>query len=117
MKTTLKAYTLSFIFIFLSTFIFSLVLTVLKQNNIFNLTTSNVISSVLSLLLFFIGAIILGIKIKKKGLINGIILSLIYGAINLIIGFNFANYVFVIKFIGKIILIILGTIIGVNLSR
>lgn len=117
MKTTLKSYTLSLIFILFSTFIFSLILTILKRNDLINLTTSNVTSSILSLLLFFIGAIILGVKIKKKGLINGIILSIIYISINLIIGFNFSNFIYIVKFIGKIILIILGTIIGVNLRK
>jgi len=117
MKTTLKSYTISLIFILLSTFIFSLVLTILKQNNLINLTTSNITSSILSLLLFFIGALILGIKIKKKGLVNGIILSMVYVAINLIIGFNLTNVTSIIKFISKILLIILGTIIGVNLRK
>jgi len=117
MKTTLKSYTLSLIFILFSTFIFSLILTILKQNDLISLTTSNVTSTILSLLLFFIGALLLGLKIKKKGLINGVILSIIYVSINLIIGFNFTNTISIIKFISKIILIILGTIIGVNLSK
>ena len=117
MKTTLKSYAVSLIFIFISTFIFSLILTVLKQNNLISLTASNVTSGVLSLVLFFIAALLLGLKTKKKGLINGIILSIIYISINLIIGFDFTNIVSIIKFISKILLIILGTIIGVNLRK
>lgn len=117
MKTTIKSYTLSLIFILLSTFIFSLILTILKQNDYISLTISNVTSTILSLLLFFVGAVILGLKIKKKGLLNGFILSIIYVSINLIIGFNFTNTISIIKFISKIILIILGSIIGVNLRK
>lgn len=117
MKSTLKSYSISLIFILFSTFIFSLLLTILKQNDLINLNTSNIISNILSLLLFFIAAVILGMKIKKKGLINGIILSIIYIAISLIIGFNFKNIYSTLKFISKILLIILGTIIGVNLKK
>ena len=117
MKTTLKSYTVSLLFILFSTFIFSLILTILKQNNIINLTVSNITSNILSLLLFFVGALILGLKIKKKGLINGIILSIIYVSLNLIIGFNLDNIVLITKFISKILLIVTGTIIGVNLQK
>ena len=59
----------------------------------------------------------LGMKIKKKGLINGLILSLLYILINLIIGLNLNNIISIFKFTSKIILIILGTIIGVNLNK
>ena len=117
MKTTIKSYIISLLFIFLSTFIFSLVLTILKQNDLISITTSNITSSILSLLLFFIGAIILGIKIKKKGLINGLILSILYISTSLIVVIHLTNLTSIIKFISKIILIILGTIIGVNLSK
>ena len=117
MKTTIKSYTISLLFILLSTLIFSLVLTILNQNNLLSVTTSNITSTILSLSLFFIASVILGFKMKKKGLLNGIILSLIYISINLIIGFNFINYISIIKFISKIFLIILGVIIGVNLNK
>ena len=117
MKTTLKSYTLSLMFILVSTLIFSLILTILKQNNLLSLYSSNVISTILSFLLFFIGAIILGLKIKKKGLINVIFLSLIYVSINLIIGFDFDNIYSILKFVSKILLIILGAIIGVNIRK
>lgn len=117
MKKTLKAYTYSLMFILFSTFIFSLILTVLKQKNIISLTSSNITSAILSLLLFFIGSLILGLKIKKKGLFNGMILSIIYVSINLIIGFDLTNIASIIKFVSKIILIIMGSILGVNLSK
>ena len=117
MKTTLKAYSLSLLFIFTSTFIFSLILTILKQNNLISITISNITSMILSLSLFFTAAIILGLKTKKKGLINGTILSLIYISLSLITGLTFNNYIATLKFIFKILLIIFGTIIGVNLSK
>lgn len=117
MKTTIKSYVSSLLFILFSTFIFSFILALLQQNNLMSFTTANIITNILSILLFFIASIILGMKTKKKGLINGIILSLIYISLNLIIGFNFTNYIFVVKFISKIFVIILGTIIGVNLNK
>lgn len=117
MKTTLKSYTTSLIFILFSTFIFSLILTILKQNDLISVNTGNIISNILSLSLFFIGSLILGLKVKRKGLVNGILLSIIYICINLIIGLNLKSFTQVIKFISKILLIILGTIIGVNFKN
>ena len=117
MKTTLKSYSFSIIFILLSTFIFSLILTVLKQNDLISINTSNIMTNILSLSLFFIASLILGMKVKNKGLINGLIFAVIYICINLIIGMSFSNAISVIKFISKILLIILGTIIGVNLKK
>lgn len=117
MKTIIKSYIVSLSFIFLSTLIFSLVLTILKQNDWINLNLSNIITSILSLLIFFIGAIILGMKIKKKGLINGVILSIFYVFIKLIIGINLNHLTSIVQFISKTILIILGTIIGVNINK
>ena len=117
MKTTIKPYVSSLLFILFSTFICSFILAILNQNKLISITTTNILTNIMSILLFFIASIILGMKIKKKGLINGIILSLIYISLNLIIGFNFTNYISVIKFISKIFVIILGAIIGVNLSN
>lgn len=117
MKLTLKSYSFSIIFILLSTFIFSLLLTILKQNDLMNLNTSNILTNILSLSLFFVSAVILGMKVKRKGLVNGIIYSIIYICVNLIIGISFPNSISIIKFISKILLIILGTIIGVNIKK
>ena len=117
MKTTIKSYGFTLIFILLSTFIFSLILTILKQNNLINLNASNIIANILSLSLFFIAALILGKKQKSKGLINGLIFSILYICLSLIIGISFNSIAVIIKFIGKILLILLGTIIGVNLKK
>ena len=117
MKSIIKSYSISIIFVLLSTFIFSLILTILKQTNVLSYNASNIITNILSLSLFFIASLILGLKIKRKGLVNGIILSILFICVNLIIGFNLTNIKEIIKFIAKILLIILGTIIGVNLKR
>ncbi len=117
MKTSLKSYSFTFIFIILTTFIFSLFLTILKQNDLINVRTSNIISNILSLSIYFIAGLILGMKQKSKGLINGIILSIFYIIISLICGLSFTNYKIILKFISKILLIIIGSIIGVNLKK
>lgn len=117
MKKTIKAYGLSSIFILLSTFIFSLLLTILIQNELISYNASKIITNILSLSLFFIGAVILGVKQKSKGLINGIMLSILYTCLCLIMGLKFNNILSTIKYIGKILLIIFGTIIGVNLKK
>lgn len=117
MMKTIKSYAFSLFFLFVSTLFFSFILAFFSQNNLITITFNDVFSTILSVLLFFITAVILGKKIKRKGLINGIFLSLIYVSINLIIGFNFNSVYSILKFIGKIFLIIVGTIIGVNLSK
>ena len=117
MKTTLKSYSFTLIFILLSTFIFSLILTILKQNNLLSINASNITSNILSLSLFFTAAVILGIKQKNKGLLNGIIFSILYICMCLISGITFNKVSVIIKFISKILLIIFGTIIGVNLKK
>jgi len=117
MKTTLKSYSFTLIFILLTTFIFSLLLTILKQNDLININTSNIITNILSISLFFIASLILGMKQKSKGLINGIILAILYVCMCLIGGITFNKISVIIKFIGKILLILLGTIIGVNLKK
>lgn len=116
MKTSIKSYSLTLIFLLLSTFIFSLVLTILKQNDLISLNSSKIITNILSLSLFFIGGLILGLKQKNKGLLNGIILAIMYVSICLIMNISFKG-IAVVKFISKILLIILGTIIGVNLKK
>ena len=117
MKNTLKSYMFTFIFVLLSTFIFSLILTLLKQNELLTYNVSNVVTTILSLSIFFVAGLLLGIKQKSKGLLNGIVLSILFVCINLIMGFNLNNIKDIVKFISKIFLILLGTLIGVNLKR
>jgi len=117
MKKTIKSYSLTLIFLLLSTFIFSLILTILKQNDLLSMNTSNIITNILSLSLFFIASLILGMKQKSNGLINGLMLSMLYVCMCLISGITFDKISVVIKFIGKILLIMLGAIIGVNLNK
>lgn len=117
MKSTIKSYTFTLIFILLSTFIFSLILAMLQQNDLLTYNTSNIVTTISSLSIFFIAALILGIKQKSRGLINGIILSILLVCVNLIIGLNLNNIKDILKFISKILLIMLGTIIGVNLKK
>ena len=117
MKHSLKSYSLSIIFILLSTFIFSLILTILQQNKLLSYNASNVITTILSLSIYFVGALLLGLKQKSKGLLNGLIFSILFICLNLIMGFNLNNFKDIIKFISKILLMLLGTIIGVNLKK
>jgi len=116
-KKTIKSYSITLIFILLSTLIASLLLATLKQTNVLSYSAAKVTTNILSLTLFFISALILGIKQKNKGLINGLFLSLLYIAISLVVGVPLNNFKEIMRFISKILLIILGTIIGVNLKK
>ena len=117
MKKTIKSYSITLIFILLSTLIASLLLATLKQTNALSYSAAKVTTNILSLTLFFISALILGIKQKSKGLINGLFLSLLYISISLVVGVPLNNFKEMMRFISKILLIILGTIIGVNLKK
>lgn len=117
MKQTIKSYTFTILFLFISTFISALTLTILKQINLLSYSASKITINILSMSLFFISAIILGLKQKRKGLINGLFLSIIYVIISLIIKTSLNNFIDILRFSSKILLIMLGTIIGVNLKK
>jgi putative membrane protein (TIGR04086 family) len=111
MNSIFKSYALSLLFIFISILINALVLTILNINNLISYKTSNIIIAISSNVIFFISSLLLGMKIKKKGLINGIILSLIYIFISSLIGLYIYNAII------KSLLITIGSIIGVNIKK
>lgn len=117
MKKTIKSYSITLLFILLSTFLSAILLTTLKQTNAISYKTANITTNILSLSLFFISAIILGLKQKNKGLINGFFLSLIYISVSLIIGVPLNTFKEIMRFISKIILILCGVVIGVNIKK
>ena len=117
MKKSIKSYSVTLTLLLLSTFVFSLILAALYNGGLITYKFGETTSYILSLIVFFISAIILGIKQKNKGLLNGIVLALIYVSVSLFIGMDFLKSFNVIKFISKIILILIGCILGVNLRR
>lgn len=79
-----------------------------------------ILTTFLSLFLFFIVGLIFGYKTKKRGLFNGLILSLFY-VIFLVIYFSISKEKLTLSSslisASRIILLITGSIIGVNLAQ
>ena len=115
MKQTLSNFSISLFISILLGIISSLVLAILKSNNAIDANMSNICINVLSIVVFFVFGFIFSIKQRKKGLLNGLILTCMY----------LLFYFIIIKFsetttptyltISRIVAIMLGSLFGVNL--
>lgn len=98
--------------------ILNLIATILSYFNIIN---SNVLKIIIFIITILISGIYLGLNYKKKGLINGIKLSLIYILLSSVLILILPNLEFSLKIILYYLLIItlsiIGSIIGVNLKK
>ena len=112
MKNKIINLSITTIIIFILGIILTLITSLLTNFNIINSKTND-------LILIFVYGFIFGLKEKKRGLLNGLLLSLLY----LIISYTFKlinpslNYSSIYILIGRISLLILGNVIGVNISR
>lgn len=70
MRKTLFNYSITFLFIIISTLFFSLVLSILYYFNIINNNLYQILSNIISILIFLLGGLFLGLKSEKKGLIK-----------------------------------------------
>lgn len=119
MKKKLLNFSMSLITFFLIGIVITLLVSFLDYKEIIKPITSNVIISITSSILFFIFSFYSGYKIKKRGLLIGISLFLMYFVVNLILKgvTSFINPINLIKFIIKSLLLISGSIIGVNIAN
>ena len=119
MKNKIINLSITTIIIFILGIILTLITSLLTNFNIINSKTNDLILIFISLILFFVYGFIFGLKEKKRGILNGLLLSLLY----LIISYTFKlinpslNYSSIYILIGRISLLILGNVIGVNISR
>ncbi len=119
MKKKLLTFSMSIFSFLLIGIVITLVFSFLDYKDIISPLTSNIIISVISSLLYFIFAVYTGYKSKKRGLLIGISLFFLYFLISFIIkGLStFTSLSNLLNFILKSILLISGSIIGVNLSN
>ncbi|HHU28931.1 TPA: TIGR04086 family membrane protein [bacterium] len=121
MKKTLSAYIIDFSLIIIISVIASLVLTGLRISNQIDNQVYSISLTVVSAIIFFIGGFFLGFKVKKRGLLNGFIFSLIYTTVVLLfIFFGLEKQLDVNKVIDLIInnvVFIVACLIGVNLAN
>ncbi len=119
MKNKLINFSISTLIVFISGLIFTLILSILSNFNLINFKTNDILLICLSFILFFLFGFIFGFKEKKRGLLNGLLLSLLY------IGFLFFlkkfnqnfEYSSIYITIARCSLIVLGSVVGVNINR
>ena len=111
---TIKNYLKTLIIFILLSIFSAFILTMIRFNTNLSLSIINIIKSILSLFIFLLTSIINGKLNKKRGLINGLIMTSIF--LFCIIILKVFNYEIKISLIIiKSIIIIIGNIIGVNI--
>lgn len=117
MKRKFTNFSLTFISIIILGVIITLVVSLLSSLHVINIQTNDNLLLGLSLLLFFLLGLIYGFVEKKKGLLNGLIIVLIYLALTYSLKLFNKEYeissIYIIM--TRCLLIIIGCIIGVNI--
>ena len=114
MKRKFANISLSFISVIILGVILSLTISLLSSLQVISITLNDNLLLALSLVLFFIMGLIFGLVEKKKGLLNGLLLTCIYLIIIYSIKLINKNYEFSSIYIvlTRSLLIIIGCIIG-----
>lgn len=116
MKSKIAPYLFTFLFLLLTASILSIT-TIILEIFVKNEKTLQIIISILSLILFLIASVIFGKKIKSKGLINGMLLSILYLFFVLIFNKETTSFLSITLIGAKMLTIIIGTMMGVNLEN
>ncbi len=118
MKRKFTNISLSFIFVIILGVVLTLTISLLSSFHVISINVNDNLLLALSLALFFLLGLIFGLVEKKKGLFNGLLLTLIYLVIiysyKLIDkDFQFSSVYIVVS---RCLLIVVGCIIGVNIG-
>ena len=120
MRKTLFNYSITFLIIVISTLLFSLIITSLYFNNIIGIKLYQILTNVISGIIFLLSGLFLGMKETNKGLLKGLIFSSLYLSIALLINFAIIKDTLtmqsVLNLVIRFILFPIGSIIGVNLK-
>ena len=114
MKKFIKRYVFIFSILIALLLVFSLILVLIKYNSSLSFKTMKLISLIGSSILFLLVSLLYGKLNKKRGLINGIIMTSIYLFFVLVISL-FNIEITISSIIIKSILIIIGNVLGVNI--
>ena len=118
MKRKFTNISLSFIFVIILGVILTLTISLLSSFHVISINVNDNLLLALSLALFFLLGLIFGLVEKKKGLLNGLLLTLIY----LVIVYSYKlidkdfQFSSVYIIVSRCLLIVFGCIIGVNLG-
>lgn len=118
MKQKLTNISLTFLTIIILGVVFSLIVSLLSTLKVISIQVNDNLLLGLSLGLFFMLGLIFGLIEKKKGLLNGLLLTMIY--LILIYTLNLINKEYEISSIyiilSRCLLIVVGCILGVNIK-
>ena len=118
MKRKLTNISISFILVIILGVILSLVISLLSALNVISITLNDNLLLGVSLFLFFLLGLFFGLQEKKKGLFNGLLITVIYLIIIYSLKFLSKEYeissIYII--ITRSLLIVIGCIVGVNLK-
>lgn len=119
MKTKLINYSICLFTTFIIGLIATLIVSLLTSLQVINNETSKNIMVGISFFLSMLLGFLIGYKEKRRGLLNGLLLSIIYLSIFFVMktinANNMSTNAFII--IGRISLLIFGCILGVNLKH
>lgn len=121
MKTGMKSYLFSFILLGILLVISSIIITVLQINQVLSYSNKFIPTLVISLLIFWIVGIFLGLKVARKGLVVGFIFALIYATV--VYGYNYLGLdksmtlQSHLNYLGRSLMVIVGAVMGVNLRK
>lgn len=116
MKSKIKFFIFTQLLIVIMCLVISFVLTLLISNNLLNVKTGILLSKIISAIIFVIGGIYLGKKIKSKGYLLGICSILFYLFIILCLSLTNINLSSV-NIVVRCICLFAGSITGVNLAK
>lgn len=116
MKYKAKYFLYSNILVVILSIMISLALTLLISNNIIEAKTGNLITKIISAIIFMISGVYLGKKIKSKGYLIGIISILLYLFIILCLSITNLS-ISSVDVVVRCICLFAGSITGVNLAK
>lgn len=119
MKNKLFNFSITTILVTILGMTLTVIVSLLTTFNLIPVNVNDIVMIALSMILFFLYGLIFGIKEKRRGLINGLLIVFLY------LGFMFTfkalnkNFEYSSWYIilAKCCLIILGSLIGVNISN
>ena len=119
MKNKLINFSITTIFVSILGMISTIIVSLLTSFNVLPININDIVMIALSMILFFLFGLIFGIKEKRRGLINGLFLTILY------LGFMFSFKALNPSFeysswyinLARCSLIILGSLIGVNITN
>lgn len=120
MHKTVLNFSITTLFLVVTSFLASLILTLLFYFNVINQSLFILLANIISVVIFLLSGVLLGFKSESKGLIKGII----FGSIYLIFTFLFHLALIkdtltmqsVLNIVIKFLVIPVGSVIGVNLK-